>query len=180
MKDCENKVKAKGYCNKHYLRVTKHGSPFVVKNRQNIKIEVKEENGCLICISHKKDRNGYPNLTKNGKHYLVHRFIFEQMFGEIQKGLVVRHKCDNPACINPEHLELGTFLDNMNDRIIRGRTAKGERSGLSKLKENEVIEIKKMIADGKRICDISKKFNTTASNVCDIKYSRSWKHINIS
>jgi HNH endonuclease/Homeodomain-like domain len=179
--NCERPVKARGFCNAHYQRFKKYGDPNILKQPWQIKVDfVVEENGCFVCTSHKRDKHGYPHMYWNNKHYLVHRFVYEKCFGEIPKGLVVRHKCDNPPCINPEHLELGTFEDNMNDRIIRGRTTKGEKCALSKLKEREVIEIKKMLLDGKSLGEISQKFNISKSTVCDIRAGRSWRHVDIS
>lgn len=71
------------------------------------------------------DRDGYGvqsfrygNLTRQVR---AHRMIWEECFGPIPEGLVLRHKCDNPPCVNPEHLELGTIGDNNRDRVERGR-----------------------------------------------------------
>jgi hypothetical protein len=55
--------------------------------------------------------------------------MYEQCFGPIPEGQVVRHSCDTPLCINPEHLILGTFLDNIQDKVDRGRCAKGSNVG---------------------------------------------------
>ncbi|WPJ56087.1 hypothetical protein RCIP0109_00026 [Klebsiella phage RCIP0109] len=65
-------------------------------------------------------RSGYGRVTTQGKGWTVIRLIWELRNGPIDKGLVVRHKCDNRKCCKPEHLELGTRADNMNDRFIRG------------------------------------------------------------
>lgn len=81
--------------------------------------------GCFICTSHKacrKDRGRKSVIVKrNGRTHLLHRWIYELMFGPIDPGLVVRHKCDNGECINPEHMELGTQKENVHDMIARGR-----------------------------------------------------------
>lgn len=76
---------------------------------------------CWECTSHKPDCYGYPKHAPNGRTERVYRTIYKQNFGEIPPGLVVRHKCDNRLCINPDHLELGTFKDNATDRERRGR-----------------------------------------------------------
>ena len=104
----------------------------------------KDENGCFICISHYKDKDGYAIFKKDGKAMKIHRHIYEECFGEIPKGMIVRHKCDNPSCINPEHLEIGTHQDNSNDKVSRGRHkgGKGETHGMAKLTKELVEEIR--------------------------------------
>ncbi len=66
-------------------------------------------------------RNGYGILKVNYKRILAHRLSYMLHYGAIPKGLMVRHVCDNRLCVRPEHLELGTALDNMRDKIDRGR-----------------------------------------------------------
>lgn len=76
-----------------------------------------EVNGCLIwtrCVN----TDGYPAMSGNVK---VHRFVYKLAYGENIDGKVVRHKCDNPLCINPDHLISGTNLDNVNDMVERYR-----------------------------------------------------------
>lgn len=73
---------------------------------------------------------------------LAHRVSYEHHFGPIPDGLIVRHKCDNPPCINPDHLELGTSADNARDRKLRGRGATGEKSGMAKLSDADVIKLR--------------------------------------
>lgn len=67
--------------------------------------------------------DGYPRVNRQGNaNRRGRRYWYEQHFGSIPEGLVVRHKCDNPLCLNIDHLELGTVEDNVQDRNIRGRT----------------------------------------------------------
>lgn len=67
--------------------------------------------------------DGYPRVGRNGNHNLRgHRYFYEQLHGKIPKGLVVRHTCDNPLCLNPDHLILGTVDENVQDRSERART----------------------------------------------------------
>ena len=109
---------------------------------RNKKIEWKEdENGCYICISHAGDKDGYPRIRDRYKNVGVHRYVYEECFGEIPKGMVIRHKCDNPKCINPEHLELGTHQDNSNDMVNRNRSCKGKKNGKSKLTKQDYEKI---------------------------------------
>lgn len=130
-------------------------------------------------------RNGYPQVAHKGKNAPAHRKFYEELFGDIPKGLLVRHKCDNPLCVNPEHLELGTHKDNSEDMVKRGRSARGEKNATSKLKEVQVIEIKETLLKSevmgvKATCELlSKKFNVGLSTIFDIYYDKTWKHVKV-
>jgi hypothetical protein len=108
-----------------------------------------DENGCYRCTSHvNKSGFGHPRIQRNKKTITISRLIYEECFGSIPEGMVVRHKCDNPRCINPEHLELGTPQDNVRDMVERNRQAKGSRTGGAKLTEKDVIQIKHFLDKG--------------------------------
>lgn len=68
-----------------------------------------------------KFNHGYGQIRRKGKLHLAHRYLFEQAYGPIPFGMVVRHKCDDKRCVNLEHLELGSQRDNVLDRTTRGR-----------------------------------------------------------
>lgn len=98
------------------------------------------DDDCLIwegCLN----SDGYPRCvwkgSTNGK---VHRIVYELYYKQDIDGLVVRHKCDNPLCINPSHLEIGTNVDNLKDRHDRGRTHKQvfkiEQGQIERLRED--------------------------------------------
>jgi len=110
---------------------------------------------------------------------MLHRFIYEKFKGSIPKGKIIRHKCDIRNCINPEHLELGTYYDNIQDMVKRNRQAKGERIGVSKLTERQVREIKKELGNGSKPAQIYKKYGVTYRNIYDIKNGKIWKHVTI-
>ena len=100
------------------------------------------ENGCYECTSHKLSSRGYPKCSDAyGKITNMMRHIYEQCFGEIPKGMCICHKCDNPKCINIEHLFLGTPTDNMRDRNEKNRQAQGERCFKSKISDKQRAEI---------------------------------------
>lgn len=131
--------------------------------------------GCWICTSHSLDKDGYPKIYRDDKFLRISRYIYVKERGEINNNLMVRHKCDNTSCINPEHLELGTARDNSNDMLNRGRSAYGESNAGSKLTECQVIEI---INDNRPYCDIAKSYPVTISTISNIKSGRAWKCIN--
>jgi hypothetical protein len=95
-----------------------------------------DENGCFNCTSHHIAKDGYVKIRKYKRTLRLHRYIYEEMYGFIPNGLVVRHKCDNRRCINPEHLELGTYKDNNHDQVKRGR------HGRTKLTQEQVDKMR--------------------------------------
>ena len=99
--------------------------------------------GCWICTSHsiQPSRHRYFSCRPNGPTDGLHRHMYRMCYGEIPKGSVIRHTCDNRFCINPGHLLLGTHADNVMDRVNRGRSATGEDHGRAKLTAVEVLEI---------------------------------------
>ena len=126
-----NKV-AKGYCRKHYDRVTKNGSPDEtdLSTIRGMSAEEhfiyffnkceKDENGCMNWAG-AKNVDGYGRIFKNPVTYFAHRLSYLKAYGHIDDSHEVCHKCDNPSCVNPEHLFLGTTKDNAEDRERKGR-----------------------------------------------------------
>lgn len=102
------------------------------------------------------------------------------MFGELDEGLVVRHKCDNRMCINPEHLESGTIMDNVHDAVERGRNSRGSKNGHAMLNEDQVEKIKTLILDGKTNKELSKMFNVDHRIISNIRHERRWTHVQIN
>lgn len=86
---------------------------------------------------------GYGHIWLNGRFYQAHRVSYELAYEAIPDGMLVCHHCDDPSCVNPSHLFLGTTLDNVHDKIQKGR-AKGYR----KLTKTQVEEIRRRYAEG--------------------------------
>jgi hypothetical protein len=98
------------------------------------------------------------------------------------EGLSVRHSCDNPPCVNPEHLLLGSHLDNMRDKKERGRApgAKGEANATAKLTAAQVREIRTTCVKRSKefsAAALARKFGVTKSLVCMILAGKGWSHI---
>lgn len=121
----------------HYTRWYRHGDPLTVhrvvdlgppEERFWAKVDKSDPDGCWIwTASTFTDRNGYGKFNAaippvSNKTVYAHRFSYEMTNGPIPDGLFVLHKCDNPPCVNPAHLHLGTQADNMREMVERGRT----------------------------------------------------------
>lgn len=139
-----------------------------------------QENGCWKCLSHCTDKDGYVRIKYNGKHDRLFRVLYQQKYGEIPKGLVLRHLCNNAWCVNVEHLKVGTHKENAEDMINCGRSLKGKnnfkingiKNGSNKLTEEEVKEI--YLSD-LSYNKLSKIYNVTSTNISYIKNKRQWK-----
>lgn len=139
-------------------------------------------------------RYGYGNSTLilQGKRVRgAHRVAWVLQFGPIPNNLCVLHKCDNPPCVNPAHLFLGTRADNIRDCIRKGRNktdiagemarhperrAKGEKIGLAKLTEKDVENIRRLYKEGWPQDIVGSKFGVSQSTISHIINRKTWKH----
>jgi len=122
-------------------------------------------------------RSGYGIMQFKGRPQPSHRIAWMLTYGAIPKGLYVLHKCDNPPCVNPNHLFLGTQKDNMADCVSKGRSAKGSKSGKSKLVEADVIAIRKMGNSGVARKVIAEQFHISATHVHALLSRKEWRHL---
>lgn len=123
-----------------------------------------------------KGRHGYGIIRFNGKVALAHRMAFTLKFGAPADDMFVCHHCDNRACVNVDHLFLGTHADNMADMVSKGRGASvhGEESHLAKLTEIDVVNIRQ---DKRRHKDIAADYGVTRALVSHIKRRLVWAHV---
>ena len=140
----------------------------------------KSKNKCWIWLKY-KNHSGYGvyGRTVRGKTklFLAHRLSWMLYKGKIPKGMCVCHTCDNPPCVNPNHLFLGTQLKNIQDRTKKERSAKGSNNiGNKKLTEEQVKNIKKSF-NKSTIKEIAQKYNTHISTIYSIKYKKTWGYI---
>ncbi len=131
--------------------------------------------GCYECVSHCVNSDGYPVFGNNGKTVRISRHIYEECFGPIEEGKVIRHKCDNRLCINPEHLEVGTRYENNMDRDMRDRTAKGQTITCAKLTEEQVVQI--LNTDHLSYMGLAIKYGVSKGTIQRIKERKTWKHV---
>lgn len=120
--------------------------------------------------------DGYGTVRHGQKTYLAHRLSWELHRGTNPGRLYVLHKCDNPACVNPAHLFLGTQTDNMRDMKRKGRGAlrKGERHPRAKFTEREILEIR---GDPRPFKTIAAEYDTKKNYISRIKRREVWGHI---
>ena len=124
-----------------------------------------------------KDKAGYGVSWLNGKWIRAHRKAYIQNKGEIPDDLVVRHTCDNKACVNPDHLILGDHKQNMADMAAKGRTntRRGSTHSKAKLTEQQVHEIKSTFGLSQR--ELAAKYGVSASLIAAIKLGKAWTHV---
>ena len=133
------------------------------------------KDGCWECTSHVSTNNGYFRIMIDGKLIRLHRYMYEQEFGSIKNGNMIRHTCDNIKCINPNHLLEGTNADNMKDKVERGRSIKGVDVAISKLSEQQVLEIFNNHVDSNSA--LGRKYKVSGNNIRAIRIGKTWKHI---
>lgn len=127
-----------------------------------------------------KDRYGELYIdSKNIKHIRSHRFSWEYFIGQIPVDKQILHKCDNPPCVNPNHLFIGTQQDNKNDEISKKRHAFGQKQGASILTDNDVKKIieETLIRKHISIFDIANAYNVHHSTINNIIQEYRWTHV---
>ena len=118
-------------------------------------------------------------MSVNGVLKRVHVLVFKLLVQDVEAGVCVLHRCDNPACVNPGHLFLGSRRDNNRDRAAKGRsrTPRGERHPLAKLTEQEVMEIRRLSKLGSKRAHLGAQFGVNEANIRAICKGRSWTHL---
>lgn len=135
--------------------------------------------GCWELPIARHDSSGYPQIYHNHRQLAGHRLFYTVLVGEIQDGMCCLHKCDNRACVNPDHLFLGTHADNMADKTAKGRArgARGEHHYRSRLTENDVREIRRLASSGIYQKDIARRYSIRQGTVWAAISRKTWKHV---
>lgn len=133
------------------------------------------------------NRGGYGTFFGARNHYTrvtwpAHRYSWIQMFGEIPNGLFVCHRCDNPKCVRPDHLFLGTPMDNCHDMMTKGRhrigrRARGSQHYRAKLTELQVMEIRRRRAHGESGVELGREYGVASTQIYYIAKRRTWKSV---
>jgi len=126
--------------------------------------------------------SGYGRAYIGRKGISAHRLAWIRANGvDIPEGMCICHTCDVRACVNPDHLFLGTHSDNMQDMIKKGRkyNQQGENGNNAKLKNKDVRTIKKLLAKNYNRHVIANHYKVSYSTITDIALGRTWSHINL-
>jgi len=130
---------------------------------------------------------GYGLLVRDHNRLLAHRVRYELEANVVlAKEQHVCHKCDNPKCVNPDHLFLGTHADNMRDKASKGRargpapeSCIGERNRMAKLNFGKVLVMRALLERGAMIKDVALFSGVNRATVRDVKCGRKWGHVNV-
>lgn len=146
--------------------------------RRQVLSRTADVGGCLNflgCLN----KGGYGCVRIGGRAMLAHRAVWTAANGHIPDGHEVCHSCDNRACVNIEHLFLGTRLDNMRDMISKGRDnkASGSRHGMAKLNEAIVTAIRIRHQRGERGADLAREFGLSKSGMHSITSRKLWRNV---
>lgn len=128
------------------------------------------------------DRDGYGRIGLPGGHskYIrSHRFSWLIHYGPIPTQMCVLHRCDNPSCVRPDHLWLGTTADNQTDMMAKRRSTHGDRSARARLNKAQVLSVLEMLADDVPGATIARHFAVSASAISAIKRCRTWRYVGI-
>lgn len=144
--------------------------------------KVQKSDGCWLWMGSRSNQ-GYANFYVDGVRKLSHRFAWELTNGPIPSGLLVCHKCDNPPCVNPDHLFLGTSTDNMRDAAAKGRIhggngVRGEAHRCAKLTEDDVRRIREVATD--KTCShtaLAREYGISVPAVQQVVYRKTWRHV---
>ncbi len=124
-----------------------------------------------------KDECGYGCFIFLGRRERSHRVVLMLEGIDIPSGMLVCHHCDNPSCVNPDHLFIGSQLDNMKDMQRKNRGIAGEKNGRSKLIDQDVFRIFDLLKCGAKQIHIAKYFNIDTAQISSINTGKAWKHL---
>ena len=188
IKGCEKPVIALGLCVNHWRRMRKYGSPAAYKSHNGLFRglspevrfwkQVKKTDGCWLWAG-SMDRDGYGvfrGAVSGVTFTKAHRFSYALHSGDLLVGMQALHTCDNPRCVNPDHLFSGTIADNMADKAKKGRSRApaGEHHHGVVLTE---LQVKTILKDARPHALIAADYGVMPSTIGSIKQRVSWKHI---
>ena len=140
-----------------------------------VDVAAKEE--CWMWTGGKTGKMGYGRFSRGRRKVVAHRVSYRLHYGEIPPGLCVLHQCDTPACVNPNHLFLGTKADNNRDMILKGRMRRGRDRPESKLTEARVVAIRAEYQTGTTMLVLGAKYGVSERTISDAIQRNTWRHV---
>lgn len=141
-------------------------------------VEPLSPNECWIWKGSRPDGR-YGRMKDHGVAVSAHRVSYELHHGPIPSEMQVLHKCDNPPCVNPNHLFIGTPLDNMQDKTKKGRayTPKGKDNPSSRLDTEQVLDIRRRVREGEKQSHLGAEYGISQQTVSEIVHYKIWRHV---
>lgn len=140
--------------------------------------KVDKTDECWVWAAYTSDA-GYGFFRLDGHSIPAHRYAYEEYYGTVVPShLFVCHHCDNPPCVRPDHLFLGTTQENTADKVAKGRQSLGEKHGRAKITENDVRVIRRLYKEGGvSQAKLAARFGITQIQVSHICLHRAWTHV---
>lgn len=133
---------------------------------------------CWIWSGAISNKEGYGRIQIEKERMSAHRLSYSIYKGDLPEGLFVCHTCDNRLCVNPDHLFLGSHLENVADCILKGRHTRGDKHGARKLSEDAVREMRRLYATGEYTQEqLGKKYGIDRPYATRIINRKQWKHV---
>lgn len=183
---CTRPFIARGYCGAHYMEERRKNPEFSFSRprgtlEQRFFSKIDRTETCWIWIGNKRP-NGYGTIQEGGKGsstLSAHRLSYKIHKGDIPEGLVIMHSCDNPSCVNPDHLSVGTYKENTADMIAKGRKLTvaplGTSNGKAKLNDELVRYIRQNLH--KSHASLARELNLSTNCIRGVKIGRTWSHV---
>lgn len=184
---CDKPIVCRVLCHAHYTRLRRDGDPGEAALRRAPDNTPADIAGAAAldrigwdvtasgCWEWRGVRSTWNYGMVNGRS--AHRIAYTRAHGSIPEGMFICHRCDNPPCVNPDHLFAGTPAENTADAIAKGRMARGEKAGPSRLTKATVLEIRARAAAGELQYRIAEDIGVCNMTISHIVRRKSWTHI---
>lgn len=185
IEDCDNRLYAKGYCQKHYQRVLKYDDPNGGHTHAPPEVrfwrfvDKRGPSECWLYRRYGNENYGRFSIGPRGAaSVLAHRFSYEMHVGPIPSGMLVMHTCDQPFCVNPAHLKLGTPRENTADMMRKGRHAGGKLKGADVGSAKLTPDLVRLIrASPMYHAEIGRVLGVTAQTIRAVRSGQTWAHV---
>ena len=185
---CSTKVRSKGFCEKHYCRIRRHGSPDIVKRAT----KKHTEEWILSHLDYGGDDclkwpfgffgSGYGRVQHKGKSTNASRLVCIYAHGEPeQDSMQAAHSCGNGhlGCVNPRHLRWASRVDNEADKVIHGTSPRGSKNAMAVLSDADVLELIRLFNSGKKMKFLADKFSVHYQTIYKILKRKRWSSITL-